>query len=393
MLAQRWLMSDNDVVTTMVTKRDGTDTEAGGAASEPWRKDWQDYYAILGVGSGASAEEVRRAYDERAFILDPARFEDAPPNVLVRAGREFALLNQAFTVLSDPGLRQLYDDELSRLTSFRAGQGAPAATAEAAPQVASMQTVERVAAPPAVAVGEEPARSEEPPTSGVEPTPWGLPAILLVLLIPTLFWVSGFFVDVPAEQTTADVAVGLVTTIVFKDFLLIGLAAAFALWRYRLSWRALGFRPFDKRRWWLPLAAVGATYVGLIVYGLILVALGANDPEQEAVQSFFDSKALLPLTFVALVIMAPLSEETFFRGFIFGGLIRPLGPIPAMIASGLLFGAFHVSGMDTLALVVPIGAIGAIFAWIYMKTGSLWLSIASHSLFNCLSFLAMALAR
>lgn len=359
------------------------------ATIEAWRRHWQDYYAVLGVGRGATVEQIRRAYDERSRDLDPARYDDAPPNVRERARTEFELLSQAYRVLSDEGLRQLYDEELERVTSFRAG-AARAAGVTLAPRPAPAEAAPPEDAAPTVAVEEPPPTPREPPGGRVGLKPWGIPAILLALALPGLFWISGFFVELSEEQSAAEIAIGLVSTIVFKDFLLIGLAGALAIWRYKLSWGALGFRPFDQRQWWLPLAAVGVTYVGLIAYGAVLSALGASDPDQEAVESFFDSRALLPLTFFTLVVMAPLSEETFFRGFIFGGLVRPFGAWPAIVASGLLFGAFHVSGLDTLALLPPIGLIGAAFAWIYFRTGSLWLSIAAHALFNGLSFAVMA---
>lgn len=90
------------------------------------------------------------------------------------------------------------------------------------------------------------------------------------------------------------------------------------------------------------------------------------------------------------MIMAPLGEEIFFRGFVFAGLLRPLGLRAAMVLSGLLFGAFHVTGLDTLGLVVPFGVVGMLFAWVYYRTGSLWPTIATHLLFNLVSFVLLA---
>lgn len=370
----------------MVAKREDAASESGAGERAPWREYWQDYYAALGVDREASGDEIRRAYEERASVLDPARFGEAPPTVLERARREFALVSRAYAVLSDAGLRQLYDEEFGRLASFRATRPA----SEAAPR--TLVDAPAAAGRPRTAPEEVRRAREARSASAFESKPWGLPAILAVLIIPTLFWVSGFFVAVPEEQTTAEIALGLVTTIIFKDFLLIGLAAAFALWRYRLGWQSLGFQAFDRRRWWVPLAVVVAAYAGMLAYNAILVGAGVSEPEQEEVQSFFESKALLPLTFVTLVIMAPLSEEIYFRGFIFAGLVRLIGAAPAMIASGLLFGAFHVSGLETLPLLAPIGAIGAAFAWLYLRTGSLWFSMAAHALFNGVSFVAMALS-
>ena len=221
---------------------------------------------------------------------------------------------------------------------------------------------------------------------GIDPKPWGIPAIAAVLAIPVALFASSFLVDAPEDLTTGEIVAALVANLVFKDALFIGLVAAFALWRYRLGWQGLGLRPFDRSLWWLPVVAAAAALVSVIVYGSILVGLGFDQPEQTEVQTFFESNAALPLTGFALVIMAPLSEEIFFRGFIFPGLIRPLGLAGGMVATGVLFGAIHITGSDTVAIALPFSAIGVLFCWLYYRTGSLWPSIITHSLFNSVGF-------
>lgn len=225
-----------------------------------------------------------------------------------------------------------------------------------------------------------------PASQGVPPKPWGVPAILLVLIVPTALWASSLFADAPEDLTNSEIIASIVLVVVFKDALFIGVAAGFALWRYRLGWSGLGFRAFDRDLWWLPLATVSVMIVGMIAYGLVLIGLGVEQPDQ-GFDAFFDTRALLPLTALAFVIIAPISEETFFRGFIFAGLIRPFGLPAAMAVSGLLFGALHVSNLNTLALLVPIGLIGVALAWLYNRTGSIWPSIFTHMLFNAFGFL------
>jgi membrane protease YdiL (CAAX protease family) len=226
------------------------------------------------------------------------------------------------------------------------------------------------------------------------PKPWGIPAILLALLLPLTLWGSSLAVAIaqgtPSDLSNGEIVAGLVFTIVL-DCVFIGLAAGLSLWRYRLGWGALGLRRFDSDLWWFPLAAAAAAHVGIVIYTAVvmLVGLDAAAPQQDLDQ-FFKSRAVLPLAGVATVIMAPLAEEIFFRGFIFAGLVRPLGLRVAMVLSGFLFGAFHVTGPDTVGLVVPFGVVGMLFAWVYYRTGSLWTSIATHFLFNLVSFAILA---
>ena len=229
---------------------------------------------------------------------------------------------------------------------------------------------------------------------GISPKPWGIPAILAALTIPGLLWGASLAIaitqDGAEDFTDSEIVTGLILTMVL-DVALIGLAAGLALQRYRLSWAQLGLRPFDRRFWWLPLVVATAAHLGIIVYALTLTAIGAGAavPEQE-IDELFESRAVLPLVGVVTVLMAPLAEEIFFRGFIFPGLLRPFGLGGAMAASGLLFGAFHITSPDTVGLIVPFGLVGALFAWLYHRTGSLWPSVAAHLVFNLVSFVILA---
>lgn len=63
----------------------------------------RDYYEVLGVARGASAEEIRRAYRSKARQLHP------DVNKSPDAAERFAELQQAYDVLSDEKKRGLYD--------------------------------------------------------------------------------------------------------------------------------------------------------------------------------------------------------------------------------------------------------------------------------------------
>lgn len=64
----------------------------------------EDYYAILGVPRGASADEIKKAYRSLARKYHP----DLNPND-PKAKERFQQVQSAFDVLSDPKKRELYD--------------------------------------------------------------------------------------------------------------------------------------------------------------------------------------------------------------------------------------------------------------------------------------------
>lgn len=101
---------------------------------------------------------------------------------------------------------------------------------------------------------------------------------------------------------------------------------------------------------------------------------------------------------LAVVLIAPIAEEIFFRGLVMNAWLREYGPRFAIIGSALLFGAIHADTSGTEALitsiarVVPIFGLGLALAVIYRRTGSLLANIGLHMGFNALS-IALALAQ
>ena len=81
----------------------------------------------------------------------------------------------------------------------------------------------------------------------------------------------------------------------------------------------------------------------------------------------------------------PVTEEIFFRGFVFAGLTPRLGVPRAIIVSGLVFSAFHLS----IGVLLPIFVTGILLAWLYHRTGSLWPGIAAHAGQNALAVSAV----
>jgi thiol-disulfide isomerase/thioredoxin len=70
-----------------------------------------DFYAWLDVQPDASAEDIALAYQREMERYDPARARELGPEFTVLADERRVLLDQAFSVLSDPQQRYLYDKQ------------------------------------------------------------------------------------------------------------------------------------------------------------------------------------------------------------------------------------------------------------------------------------------
>ena len=92
------------------------------------------WYDVLGVPAGASGDTLRQAYEDRKGQLRAELLSGAPSPVLSAANRASQLVEAAWLVLSDPGQRRGYDEEigLHRERGLR-GSAEFGASASAAP--------------------------------------------------------------------------------------------------------------------------------------------------------------------------------------------------------------------------------------------------------------------
>ena len=73
-----------------------------------------------------------------------------------------------------------------------------------------------------------------------------------------------------------------------------------------------------------------------------------------------------------VIVVAPIAEEFFFRGFFYRALRSRLGILAAAAIDGLVFGLIHFTGSDTLELLPILGALGFMFCLVYERTGTLY---------------------
>lgn len=128
-------------------------------------------------------------------------------------------------------------------------------------------------------------------------------------------------------------------------------------------------------------------YAGKLA-GSVLLTLGQQAADnQVAVETIVQN--ISPIhTFLALAVVAPLTEEVVFRGGIMGLLFKNR-PKLGLAVSIVAFTLAHVP--TNLGSVVVYGSMAAVLAFTYHKTKRLELCIALHFINNAFAVLAMAL--
>lgn len=106
----------------------------------------------------------------------------------------------------------------------------------------------------------------------------------------------------------------------------------------------------------------------------------------------------LALGLFTVAILAPLTEEVYFRGIVMGWLRRHGGIGWAVALSSAIFAIMHLKwltpgGLSGLVITGELAAMGALLAFVALRTGSLWASVLTHGVNNfCAALAAVFLA-
>jgi membrane protease YdiL (CAAX protease family) len=244
------------------------------------------------------------------------------------------------------------------------------------------------ASPPESDRAEDDRRDDEPPWRV-----WAAPAAIAVGLGAGV--VASSIVAVIGQPAGSSVshptpAVALVGDLVF-DLCFVAAALYFAALHARLRARDFGFRRVS------PTLAVGSILLAGVAYYVLtavyasLVHLHGSDKLPSELGAGKSTAALIAAG-VFVCVVAPVAEEFFFRGFLFGALRRwritvagrELGTLVAAVIVGILFGLAH-TGSASSQYLVPLGFLGFVLCLVRWRTRSLYPCIALHSINNSLA--------
>jgi membrane protease YdiL (CAAX protease family) len=149
--------------------------------------------------------------------------------------------------------------------------------------------------------------------------------------------------------------------------------------------RDLGFRwkPIDLATGlgaWL--AATVLQVAVLVVLQVLGLPIGTNT---DTISDARDTPATLVALALLAVLVAPVVEELLFRGLLLRSLRSRLGPWPAILVQGALFGAIHVQlgvGLENLTVIATLTAVGIVFGFVADQVGRIGPAIVGHAIFN-----------
>lgn len=179
---------------------------------------------------------------------------------------------------------------------------------------------------------------------------------------------------VGGAMTYASVVIFLLGVLVYRGQSLVRFA----------GWDALAFGP----ALWRSLLCLGAAYpLLMLVQAMVFGISGGNVAPQDVVD--FLKNAQSPRDRLAVIVMAvavaPIAEETIFRGYLYPAGKKYLGPFLSAVVTAALFAVLHghlasVPALFTLAICLTLA---------YEKTGSLLVPMIMHAVFNAISIVGI----
>ena len=258
------------------------------------------------------------------------------------------------------------------------------------------QAAERSTSRGVIQVAPDDEEAPSRPTRGHPPrpqVPWTLRHVVISLVVVavivgaaiTAFRSSGEFVDIDGW---GDYVVFLVAAILLHGLMLL------TVWFFAVRprdgrWALLGFRrvkPISTTI--IVVFGVAIAQTAVIGYTLLVQQLGIDFLiPSDLTPEWADEPGFFAIMAISAVIVAPLVEEIFFRGFMYQAMRRTMAILPAALLTSLVFGIAHIDP----AIIIPIALVGMILLGIYRWTGNLWSSIITHAGFNAVTVAALAI--
>ena len=130
-----------------------------------------------------------------------------------------------------------------------------------------------------------------------------------------------------AGSATSSGALSALVSTIIVDSWFVGVAWWHSLRRFALSATSWGFQRLERRSLLLVPVGLALSYIALVVSMSVYSRLFGPPPEQNIIKDFPHTGSGIALFALTAIVVAPVFEETLFRGFLFQGFSRSWGPV------------------------------------------------------------------
>jgi membrane protease YdiL (CAAX protease family) len=159
-------------------------------------------------------------------------------------------------------------------------------------------------------------------------------------------------------------------------------------------WRSLGWKKFktgqsgEKVDPWVFFFA-GSGLAILVAYASTRI----HTTKEVPIEEFFKNRNSAILLMAMAVVVAPLVEETVFRGYLYPLFAKTFGVLPGILLTGGLFGLMHGAQLGwTWGFVSLLILVGVIFTFARARTGTVLASYLLHLGYNSMIALSSIIA-
>lgn len=173
------------------------------------------------------------------------------------------------------------------------------------------------------------------------------------------------------------------------QWLIISIPLVFFTIRRRIKFTAENFG-FKKIQLWTFIKEILKAYllyigISLIISAIVIyfdVQIPGYQVQENIIPLFGNDKLSLIIAGIVVVVIAPLFEELFFRGFLLRTLVDKLGLYFGSIVSAMIFALVHFPWQS----IIPIFILGLIINSIVIRTKNIWPALGFHIFNNALVF-------
>ena len=166
-------------------------------------------------------------------------------------------------------------------------------------------------------------------------------------------------------------------------------------WRYhRPAWMTLGWNPLLQGQMSRGSIVMSLIFGGILLSFTVAAASQLFPPKKELpVEQIMQDHRTAILFMLMAVFVAPVVEETLFRGYLYPVAARSFGVPAGIVVTGALFGLLHASQLSGGTwLIVLMIVVGSVLTWIRAKTGTVLASFIVHTTYNSVQVVGLLIA-